>query len=309
MPIEVLSPGMRRIVSATQEPELLASGFGGQWGPGEGPVWFKEGGYLLFTDIHNDRRLRYTPGEGVTVDQQGTGRANGQTRDRLGRLVACHHDLRRVDRIESDGSMTVIANNYRGLRLNRPNDVVVKSDGAVYFTDPPPRPGITQPDATPELDLAGVYRVSPDLGRINLLVRDFINPNGLAFSPDEKILYINCSQQRHVRAFDVDDYGMLNLHTDRIFFKPPVQDRRGVPDGMKVDVEGNLYCTGPGGIWVVAPSGEPLGVIVAPATNMAWGDDDWSTMYFVGSAVHRGAGNLYRIRLNIPGVPVPRGTV
>ena len=209
MPIEQVAASLERIVPADREVEWLGAGYGGVdehgrlTGVAEGPVWWqaggwwKDGGYLLFSDIAANRRLRWAPGKGVTIDKEGTNNANGLTRDRAGRLVACEHGARRVTRQELDGSITVVANNYHGRRLNRPNDVIVKSDGAIYFTDPNTR-GMT------ELDFAGVYRVSPDLGEINLLVRDFIVPNGLAFSPDEKILYINDSRRRHIRAFNLE---------------------------------------------------------------------------------------------------------
>lgn len=303
MPIEFLSDAMRRIVSSQQDAEELGSGFGGPRGPAEGPVWWKEGGYLLFSDIHGSRRMKWEPGRGISVDKEGTANANGQTRDQQGRLVACHHFSRCVDRLEADGSVTVIADRYRGLKLNRPNDVVVKSDGAIYFSDPPPRPPLTPPEHTPELDIAAFYRVSADLSQINMLVRDFVNPNGLCFSPDEKVLYLNDSNRhrKHIRAYDVEVNGMLDLGSERMFCDMRGDDRPGVPDGMKVDVEGNVYCTGPGGIWVLSPEGEHIGTIGHRAVNLNWGDDDWQTLYFTGPTT------LHRIRLNIPGIPVPRG--
>lgn len=303
MPIEFLSDAMRRIVSSQQDAEELGSGFGGPRGPAEGPVWWKEGGYLLFSDIHGSRRMKWEPGRGISVDKEGTANANGQTRDQQGRLVACHHFSRCVDRLEADGSVTVIADRYRGLKLNRPNDVVVKSDGTIYFSDPPPRPPLTPPEHTPELDIAAFYRVSADLSQINMLVRDFVNPNGLCFSPDEKVLYLNDSNRhrKHIRAYDVEVNGMLDLGSERMFCDMRGDDRPGVPDGMKVDVEGNVYCTGPGGIWVLSPEGEHIGTIGHRAVNLNWGDDDWQTLYFTGPTT------LHRIRLNIPGIPVPRG--
>ena len=175
MTVEILSDAMKRIASADQEPEELGSGFGGTNGPAEGPVWFKEHGYLLFSDIHGSRRMKWDPKDGISVDAENTANANGMTRDRQGRLVICHHFSRCVDRIEADGSVTVIADRYRGLKLNRPNDVVVKSDGSIYFSDPPPRPPLTPPEHTPELDIAGVYRVSADLKQMNMIIRDFVN--------------------------------------------------------------------------------------------------------------------------------------
>ncbi len=303
--IEILADAMKKIVSSQQEPEVLGTGYGGPQGPAEGPVWIKEGGYLLFSDIHGSRRMKWEPEKGVSIDHEGTANANGMTRDRQGRLVCCHHFSRCVDRLESDGSITIIADRYQGMKLNRPNDVVVKSDGSVYFSDPPPRPPLTHPDNTPELDIAGVYRVSPDLKQINMVVRDFVNPNGLCFSPDEKILYINDSNRHRklIRAFDVESNGMLDRGSDRLFIDMKGDDRPGGPDGMKVDVEGNVYCTAPGGIWVMDPQGQHIGTIQTRAVNMAWGGDDWTTLYFTGPT------SINRIQLSIPGVPVPRGEV
>ena len=296
MPIEQNAPELERIVSLDQGFEELGRGYGGDMGPAEGPVWWKEGGYLLFSDIHNNRRMKWAPGEGVSVFHEPTNRANGITRDPQGRLLACEHDSRRVTRLEPDGSVTVVANNYRGTKLNRPNDVVVKSDGSIYFTDPATLGVIS------ELDFFGVYRVSPDLGTINLIVRDFILPNGLTFSPDERVLYINDSRRRHIRAFDMQPTGLPSLETDRVFCDL-TGERPGVPDGMKVDVEGNMYCGGPGGVWVIDPSGKHLGTLVHgenATTNLAWGGDDWKTMYVTTR------NTLCSIQLKIPGVPVPR---
>jgi len=295
MPIEQFAPELSKIIS-TDEPILeLADGFGGDQGPAEGPLWWKEGGYLLFSDIHNNRRMKHSPGGDTVVEREPTNRANGLTRDLQGRLVSAEHDSRRVARLESDGSVTVIASSFQGRRLNRPNDVVVKSDGSIYFTDPgAPAPGMA-------LDFAGVYRVSADLGTLTLLVRDFVLPNGLAFSPDESILYINDSRRGHIRAFDMQPNGTLALATDRVFCDL-TGERPGVPDGMKVDVEGNVYCGGSGGLWVLDSSGNHLGTIVhgAPATtNLAFGGEDWKTLFFTTR------NTLGRVRTNIPGVPVP----
>ena len=228
--IDQFAPELEKIISTAEPITELASGFGGDLGPAEGPLWWKEGGYLLFSDIHNNRRMKYTPGQGVSVFQEPTNRANGLTRDLQGRLVACEHDTRRVTRLELDGSLTVIANSFQGRRLNRPNDVVVKSDGCIYFTDP----GSFLVPEQWDLTFSGVYRITPDLGTMSLLVDDFIIPNGLAFSPDEKVLYINDTRRGHIRAFDMLPNGMLAKQTDRVF-----ADLRGsepgVPDGMKVD--------------------------------------------------------------------------
>ena len=164
MPIERRVPGLERIVDLHQKIEELASGFGRERGPAEGPVWWQEDGYLLFSDIGNNRRMKWTPGAGFTLVQEPTNEANGLTRDRQGRLVACEHLARRVTRQNPDGSITVVANNYHSRRLNRPNDVVVKSDGSIYFTDP----GLGRMGS--ELDFCGVYGVSPDLGSTHVLV-------------------------------------------------------------------------------------------------------------------------------------------
>jgi gluconolactonase len=296
--IEQLAPELERIVFSSEPIQDLADGFGGEQGPAEGPLWWKEGRYLLFSDIHNNRRMKYEPGKGVSLFQEPTNRANGLTRDLQGRLIACEHDSRRVTRQELDGSITVIANSFQGRQLNRPNDVVVKSDGCIYFTDPWSSP--TAPEQW-DLTLSGVYRVTPDLGTISLLIGDFILPNGLAFSPDESVLYINDTRRGHIRAFDLLPNGTLAKQTDRVFV-----DLRGtepgVPDSMKLDVEGNVYCGGAGGLWIMDSHGKKLGRIVhgAPATtNLAFGGDDWKTLYFT-SRNHLGA-----INVKIPGIPVP----
>jgi len=296
--IEQFAPELEQIVSTSEPIEYLADGYGGAQGPAEGPLWWKEGGYLLFSDIHNNRRMKYQPGAGVSLFQERTNRANGLTRDLQGRLIACEHDSRRVTRQELDGSITVVANSFQGRRLNRPNDVVVKSDGCIYFTDP-----WTSPAAPEQWDLtfAGVYRVTPDLGTLSLLVDDFVLPNGLAFSPDESVLYINDTRRGHIRAFEMLPNGMLAKHTDRVFadLRGP---EPGVPDGMKVDVQGNVYCGGSGGIWVMDKTGKKLGRIMhgAPATtNLAFGGDDWKTIYFT-SRNHLGS-----VKVKIAGVTVP----
>jgi len=273
--IEQLAPELDKIIATSEPIKELATGFGGPLGPAEGPLWWKEGGFLLFTDIHNSRRMKHVPGQAPTVDLEPSNRANGLTRDLQGRLLSCEHDTRRVTRRELDGSLTVLANSFQGRRLNRPNDVVVKSDGAIYFTDPWSSP------AAPEqwdLTFAGVYRLTPDLGTLSLLVDNFVFPNGLAFTPDESVLYVNDSRRGHIRAFDV------------------------LPDGMKVDVAGNVYCGGAGGIWILDPQGKKLGRIVHghPATtNIAFGGDDWKTLYFT-SRTHLGSVNL-----KVAGLPVP----
>ena len=296
--IEQFAPELDRIISTSEPIQELASGFGGPRGPAEGPVWWHEGGYLLFSDIHNDKRMKYVPGTGVSVFQEPTNRANGLTRDQQGRLIACENDARRVVRQEHDGSTTVVANSFQGKRLYRPNDVVVSSDGCIYFTDP------WMGTATPQewdLTVSGVYRVTPDLGSKTLLISDFVLPNGLAFSPDESVLYINDSRRGHIRAFALAPNGTLAKHTDRVFADLR-GDEPGVPDGMKVDTEGNVYCGSPGGLWILDPNGKKLGRIVHGAsatTNLAFGGDDWKTLFFTTR------NQLGAVTVKIPGIPVP----
>jgi len=297
--IEVLDPALDAIIDKSQTIQELASGYGGDLGPAEGPLWWKEGGYLLFNDIHNSRRLKYTPGKGVTVDLEPTNRANGLTRDLQGRLLSCEHDTRRVTRRELDGSLTVVANSFQGRRLNRPNDVVVKSDGAIYFTDP----GAAVVPEEWDLQYSGVYRVTPDLGTKSLLSETFIVPNGIAFTPDERVLYVNDSRRRHIRAFELLPNGMLAKQTDAVF-ADLAGNEPGVPDGMKVDVAGNVYCGGSGGLYILNAQGKKLGRIVHghPATtNIAFGGDDWKTLYFTSRST------LFSVNLKVAGVPVPVG--
>jgi len=293
--IEQRAPGLERVISPHQEIEELGRGYR----YAEGPVWHREDSCLLFSDVFNSRRMKWSATEKVSVVEENTNNANGLTRDHQGRLVICEPGLRRVSRREQDGSVTVIANSYRNQPLNQPNDVVVKSDGSIYFTDP------IHGGVESELDFYGVYRVSPDLGSINCLVRDFAFPNGLAFSPDETVLYINDYNRNHIRAFDVRATGLLALETDRVFSSVSNGPRTPAADGMKVDMEGTVYCTGHGGIWIFSPDGVHLGTIPTGdgTTNLAWGDDDWSAMYITTIKT------LLRIRLKIPGVPVPRGTL
>jgi len=295
--IERFDPALDRILSSTQPIQELGSGYGGSMGPAEGPLWWMEGGYLLFSDIHNDRRMKYTPGQGVTLFKQGVNRANGLARDMKGRLVACEHDSRRVTREELDGSITVVANQFQGKRLSRPNDVIVKTDGSMYFTDP-------NHNLVPEqwdVQHPGVYRVTADLGTMTLLFADFIGPNGLAFSPDESVLYVNDIRRNHIRAFDMLPNGLPAKNTDRVFADLSGKEPGGA-DGMKVDTEGNVFCGGSGGLWILDAKGKKLGRIVhgQPATtNMAFGGNDWKTL-FITTRTH-----LLAVNLNIAGIPVP----
>ena len=260
----------------------------------EGPVWFAEERSLLFSDIPANRILKLTNSGRVTTFRQPSGNSNGLTRDRDGRLIACEHGNRRVTRTEKDGTMSVLADRYQDKKLNSPNDVVVKRDGCIYFTDPPY--GIKPQQQ--EQPIQGVYVLSPDTRKLLLVAGDFEKPNGLAFSPDESRLYINDSSLRHIRVFDVAADG--SLLNGRIFHDMNIE-QPGSPDGMKVDVHGRVYCAGAGGVWVFDQAGAHLGTIVTPEkpANCAWGDDDWRSLYITART------SVYRVRLNSPGIKLP----
>lgn len=267
----------------------------------EGPIWVAQGDYLIFSDIYGNEMKKWSPSQGLTTFRSPSSKANGNALDKQGRIITCEHLNRRVSRTELDGTIITLASHYEGEKLNSPNDVVIKSDGNIYFTDPPSgiqseKAGEIRPQ---ELDFCGVYRVTPDGKKLTPLVKDFTKPNGLAFSPDESLLYINDTIEKHIRVFEVKVDGTLGR--GRLFATLP-GEKPGVPDGMKVDSEGNVYCTGPGpGIWVFDSSGEHLGTIfpAEKAANIAWGDGDWKSMYICAST------SLYRIRLNIAGIPIP----
>jgi gluconolactonase len=295
--IERFAPELDGIIDASQPIRELANGFGGDIGPAEGPLWMSEGRYLLFNDIQTSRRMKYTPGQGVVVAKMPTNQANGLTRDLQGRILSAEHETRRVTREDPDGSITVVANNFQGKRLLRPNDVIVKSDGTIYFTDPG---GPLAPDQF-DVTVAGVYRVSADLGSISLIVDDMIGPNGLALSPDENVLYVNDARRRTIRAYDLLPNGVAAKQTSRLFADLGGPEP-GVPDGVKVDSAGNIYTGGAGGLYVLDKTGKKLGRIVhgLPATtNVAFGGDDWKTLYFTTRS------SLNMVMVKIAGIPVP----
>ena len=295
--IESLAPELDRVISTSEPIRELATGYGGTIGPAEGPVWWADGHYLLFNDINTARRMKYMPGSSPTVAMEKTNEANGMTRDQQGRLVSAEHLTRRVTRYESDGSLTVIANSFQGKRLLRPNDVIVKSDGSIYFTDPGGNAAPEQWDVT----ISGVYRVSPDLGSMSLIIDDMVRPNGLAFSPDENTLYVADTRRRHVRAYQMQANGTIAKETSRVFVDLGGTEP-GVPDGIKVDAEGNVYSGGSGGLYIIDSKGKKLGRIVhgqAATTNVAFGGDDWKTLYFTT------ASTLFSVNVKIAGVPVP----
>jgi len=267
------------------EPELLDTGFEFT----EGPLWMDDLG-LLFSDIPADKIYKWTESGGTKIWRDGSGNANGLAQDIEGRLIACEHGTRRVSRTDSDGSVITIASEYQGGRLNSPNDIVTHSSGQIYFTDPPY--GIEEADR--EQPVNGVYRITLD-GDLVLLTDDFTRPNGLAFSPDESTLYIDDSGKRHVRVFDVLPDG--DISNSRLFSDMD-HPQPGSPDGMKVDVEGNIYVAGATGLWVFDPDGNLHGVIVTPErpSNCAWGDKDRQTLYITART------SIFRIRTKIPGI-------
>jgi gluconolactonase len=279
------------IVSETSEVKRIATGF--QFT--EGPVWSAQEGFLLFSDIPANKILKWSPDGGVSVFREPSGNSNGLTYDTEGRLIICEHGNRCISRIEKDGAYTVLADRFHGKRLNSPNDVVVRSDGMIFFTDPPY--GITPEEK--ELPFNAVFRLNPESRELSLLVKNFDRPNGLAFSPDERTLYIADSLRRHIRAFEVNAEGRLS--NSRLFAEIRSEEP-GNPDGMKVDVEGNLYVAAAGGIWILTPDGDRLGMIRTPErpANCAWGCNDWRTLFITARK------SLYSIGLNVPGIKCPR---
>ena len=255
----------------------------------EGPVW-NPNGFLLFSDIPADTLYKWTTNGKLSVFRRPAGNPNGNTLDGEGRLITAQHN-RKLTRTEKDGKITVLAERYGDKRLNSPNDLAVRSDGSIYFTDPPY--GIKKEDE--ELGFYGIYRWQPKVN-LTLLNKEMVRPNGIAFSPDEKRLYVSDSEKLHIKVFDVKADGTLTK--GKVFAELPGPKDKGVPDGMKVDVEGNVYCSGSGGVWIFSPSGKLLDKIAVPdkVTNLAWGDKDYKTLYITAG---RG---VYRIRLNIAGI-------
>jgi len=273
----------------TSKPERLATGFVFT----EGPLWHPDGFYY-FVDIRRSNLHRLTPGKEPELVRANTGEGNGTTFDLQGRLVICEGGNRRVTRWSAGGQSEILMDRFEGKRLNRPNDVVCKSEGSIYFTDP----GLRVPLAERELPSAGVYRIAPD--GTTTLVADCEYPNGLAFSPDERVLYVaNTRWTQYIHALELDTGG--GLVRRRIFADMSSDETDGVPDGMKVDVEGRVFCTGPGGTWVFAPDGTRLGIIRTPEVpaNLAFGGSDLRTLFFTART------SVYTLRMKVPGQPHP----
>ena len=294
--VDMLAPGAERIVDKSLPLDIVARDiiFG------EGPVWDAANKQLYFTDIIGDTIWKWKPRTGLKPVLRPSVKANGMALDRENRLVVAGWGGRTVFRFEKDGSRRTLADRWEGKKLNSPNDIVVKSDGSIWFTDPPGgllNVGMVGDDLQKYLEVQGVFRISLDGRAMTLVAADNVYPNGLCFSPDEKLLYVNCSRERVIRVYDVKPDGSLGQ--GRLFHRY-LSVERGVPDGMKCDVEGNVYCTGPGGIYVHDTAGKVLARVKTPGhhpTNIAWGDDDWCSLYITM------IGSVVRTRLKLAGVP------
>jgi gluconolactonase len=303
--VDRLDPALEAIVPANPKLYKLAEGFTFT----EGPVWSRPGGFLLFSDPNENRIYRYGDDGTLGVFREQSGYAgadigeyrqpgsNGLTFDPQGRLVIDEHGRHRVSRLETDGRLTVLADSYRGRRLNSPNDLVARSDGGIYFTDPPFGLPRVYDDPRKALPYSGVFRWKD--GRLDLLTRDFNGPNGIAFSPDEQFLYVaNWDPARkEVRRYPVQADGRLGRGTAFVDLTTQVPGEEAL-DGIKVDVQGNVYLSAPPGIWIFDPAGRHLGTVRAPhpVHNFAWGGADGRTLYLCAR------GTLYRMPLLIEGV-------
>ena len=291
MNVEIRDDRFRDAVGDDATVEKLGTGFDFI----EGPMWNHVEKHLIFSDMPGNIMRKWTPGGRIETFRQPSNMANGNFYDRAGRLVTCEHATSRVTRTESDGSITVLATHYESKELNSPNDIIVKTDGSIYFTDPSfgrmEYYGVLR---EPELDFRGVYRLDPDSGDIALLASDFDQPNGLCFSADESQLFVNDTMRSHIRVFDVNADGTVS--NSRVWAEL-TGDREGAADGMKIDSQGNLCTTGPGGIHYFAPDATSLGVIYVPegVANFTWGDDDLRSIFITAST------SLYRARVKVPG--------
>jgi gluconolactonase len=276
------------ILEDTAGLEKIASGFVFT----EGPVWHPDGFYY-FVDVRDNKLFSIVPGKPHHLVRK-TGGGNGTTFDMQGRLINCEGDSRRLTRQELDGSVTILLDQQDGKRLNRPNDVICRSDGTLFFTDP----ALRVPVQNRDVGEGAVYRLTPD-GKCTLVC--WVEyPNGLALSPDEKTLYIaNTRWTQYIHAVELDEAGAMIRR--RIFADMSIDATNGVPDGMKVDQDGRVFCTGATGVWVFSPSGERIGIIEMPevCANIAFGGDDLRTLILTAST------SVYTLRVRTPGMPVP----
>lgn len=295
--VNVFDPQFSEIFSPDTDLEQIATGFRFT----EGPLWDPRTDSLLFSDIPAGRIYRWADSEDVAVFCELSGKSNGLTWDLDGQLLACEHLNRQVSRRLENGSVVPVATHFQGKRLNSPNDLLMRSDGILYFSDPPY--GILSEDmgalAEQEQPVNGFYLLRPGATEPELALADLERPNGLAFSPDERRLYVADTPRYQVRVFDVAEDGTLS--GGEVFVQLHEKDGVGRPDGMKVDQAGNLYTTGPGGLWIIAPHGTPLGHVRFPerTSNCGWGDSDRQSLFVTAST------SVYRLRTLIPGVVPP----
>jgi gluconolactonase len=294
MTVSVHSEKLRELVDEDAEVEQIATGFTFT----EGPIWMADGS-LHFSDMPGDKRRRWHPDEGVTVLRDPSNKCNGMTLDNDGNLIVCEHVTSSVVRESPDGGRETLATHWGDQELNSPNDVIVARDGSIIFTDPTygRMPGFGL-ERDQELDFQGVYRIPAGGGDLQLLVDDFAQPNGLCFTADESLLYINDTDRAHIRVFDVGaDHQLSNGRVFAESIGTADLAKGDLVDGMKLDERGNVYVTGPEGVLVFSPAGEHLGTVKVPEPvgNLNWGDDDWKSLYIPAST------SVYRVRMNVAG--------
>ena len=297
MVVDAKSDAIYDLVDRDVEVEQLGTGFTFT----EGPVWNPDGQFLLFSDMPADTRRRWDERDGVRVVASPSNKSNGMTIDRDGRLLVCEHVTSSVVRMDPDGTGSgreALASHYGGRELNSPNDILVRSDGSVYFSDPwYGRMPVFGLERERDLGFQGVYRIGPGGGEPELVVDEdeFDMPNGLCFSPDESLLYVNDSTRAHIKVFDVGGDGSLS--NGRLFAENIGRGEleEGLVDGMKCDERGNIWVTGPGGVWIFDSGGEHLGLLEIPETvgNLAWGGPDWNWLFVPAST------SLYRVKTNV----------
>jgi gluconolactonase len=303
MGIEVKSDKLAELVDPDAEVERVATGFTFT----EGPIWNHADGYLLFSDMPGDVRRRWSESGGVEEVMNPSNKGNGMVYDAEGNLLVCEHVTSSLVRERPDGTRETLATHYKGKELNSPNDVCVRSDGTIYFSDPwyGRMPGFGL-ERDRDLGFQGVYMLRPgfspgDEPELAVAEDEFEMPNGLCFTPDESLMYINDTPRAHIKVFDVAADGTLS--NGRMFFENIGSGviEEGIPDGMKIDERGNVWVTGPRGVWVISPEGEHLGVVEVPENtgNMTWGDEDWKSLYIPSST------SLYRIRTKVGPARLP----
>lgn len=292
--LEIRDPRLEDVVGTGARFEKLGTGFIFT----EGPLWHPVERHLTFSDMPGDIMRRWDARQGITTFRKPCSKSNGLVYDKAGRLLICEHATSRVVRLEADGSLTTLASHYDGRELNSPNDIVVRHDGTIFFSDPKygrvEHYGVPRPQ---QLDFQGLYCIDPVHGTVKLVASDFGQPNGLCFSLDEKRLFVNDTEKQHIRVFDIAADGAVS--GGKVWAETK-GDGLGAPDGMKIDAIGNIYCCGPGGIHVFDPDARCLGVVRVPeyVANFCWGDADYRTLFITAST------SLYAIRTSIPGRPV-----